>query len=328
MGKLDKFLGSNVGELAVGGLAQGLSMLGEGNRYRRNMQGQMDLMNMQQANQMDLNKQGHELQMEAWNKTNYPAQVEMMRKAGLNPALMYGQAGSGGTTGGQGGGSATGGSAPNQYQPMDMSNMLMMAQARKLNAESDNIEKGTELIGENIKEVIANTNNKKLEYNLKQIEQWEAELEYEYNKETFTKRIDQIGETLRELRQKNDLTRDMYDNLVIEQFGKAMTAVNNGELAKAKTKLTEKELGVFEKVFEMKVKELEIAEGKLTIENRNSWTKELEIQIKKELGEKDLNVKKWNIAMRSFDNVVNGLFGIFNSKTKEEYGYNYEYEPE
>ena len=35
---------------------------------------------------------------EMWEKTNYDAQVEQMKKAGLSPALMYGQAGAGGGT--------------------------------------------------------------------------------------------------------------------------------------------------------------------------------------------------------------------------------------
>ena len=33
-----------------------------------------------------------------WLKTNYPAQVEQMKKANLSPGLMYGQAGAGGGT--------------------------------------------------------------------------------------------------------------------------------------------------------------------------------------------------------------------------------------
>ena len=35
---------------------------------------------------------------EMWEKTNYAAQIEQMKKAGLSPALMYGQAGAGGGT--------------------------------------------------------------------------------------------------------------------------------------------------------------------------------------------------------------------------------------
>ncbi len=61
----------------------------------------------QQQRQMELNQQGHDLQMDMWNKTNYGAQIDHMKQAGLNPALMYGMGGGGGaTTGSQGGGAA------------------------------------------------------------------------------------------------------------------------------------------------------------------------------------------------------------------------------
>ncbi len=73
---------------------------------------QKGLNSQQVANQKMLNEQGKKLQMEMWKETNYPAQMKMMEEAGLNPALMYGMSGGGGTTtGSQGGGSASGGSA-------------------------------------------------------------------------------------------------------------------------------------------------------------------------------------------------------------------------
>ncbi len=73
---------------------------------------QKGLNSQQVANQKMLNEQGKKLQMEMWKETNYPAQMKMMEEAGLNPALMYGMSGGGGTTAGsQGGGSASAGSA-------------------------------------------------------------------------------------------------------------------------------------------------------------------------------------------------------------------------
>lgn len=50
----------------------------------------------------ELQDRAHEQQKEMWNYTNYPNQVKMMKEAGLNPALMYGQGGGGGTTAGSG----------------------------------------------------------------------------------------------------------------------------------------------------------------------------------------------------------------------------------
>ena len=53
-------------------------------------------------------------QMEMWENTNYPAQVEQIKKAGLNPAMLYGQSGGGATVTGSGGASVGGGSASDE----------------------------------------------------------------------------------------------------------------------------------------------------------------------------------------------------------------------
>ncbi len=97
-------------------------------------------------NQKELNKQGSELQYDLWNKTNYDAQVKHMKKAGINPGLLYGKSGAGGsTTGSQGGGSAGGGNA---NAPMDVgavSGMGMMASQIALNlSKKENLDADSE----------------------------------------------------------------------------------------------------------------------------------------------------------------------------------------
>ena len=123
--------------LGVGIAQAGFNMM-SADKQKRN---QAELMGIQQQNQQQLNRQGHQLQMDMWNKTNYQAQLKHMKKAGLNPALMYGMGGGGGTTAGsQGGGSASGGQAV-QMHPMDMANIAL------LKAQTDNIKADTELKG-------------------------------------------------------------------------------------------------------------------------------------------------------------------------------------
>ena len=158
--------------------AQGIGMIGEGARYRRNMAGQEHLMNIQQQNQMGLNQQGHQLQMDMWNKTNYPAQIEMMRKAGLNPALMYGQAGASGQTGSQGGGSAAGGAVP----AVNMNDMLIGSQIAKLRAEKDNIDADTKKKGGELANLKANT--EKALY-----EAFESQMRGKLDRETFDDQV-------------------------------------------------------------------------------------------------------------------------------------------
>ena len=97
----------------------------------------LDLQQNQFENQQALNQQGHNLQLDMWNKTNFGAQMEHLKKAGLNPALMYKQGGAGGQTGSQGGGSAVGGSAGLGMAPLGPEFQLYGAQREKMLAEAD-----------------------------------------------------------------------------------------------------------------------------------------------------------------------------------------------
>jgi len=107
-------------------------------------QNEMELMGLGYGLQQGLNMQGHDLQMDLWNKTNYGAQMEHMRKAGLNPALMYGKgAGQGGTTGSQTGGQAPTGSAKMGHAPRSNKAPMELAQAKLMEAQAKDLESQT-----------------------------------------------------------------------------------------------------------------------------------------------------------------------------------------
>jgi len=154
------------GQNVQSGFWGGLSMIGGHQQERRNYRNNRNLMGLQNEYQRGLNQQGHDLQMDMWNKTNYGAQVQHMKDAGLNPALMYKGAGPGGTTGSQGGGSASMGSSQ-QGKVMDLQNMLVGAQIKDLNAgaekkkaEADKLTGvDTDLGRQNILESVARTSN-------------------------------------------------------------------------------------------------------------------------------------------------------------------------
>lgn len=84
----------------------------------------------QQKRQKELMDYQQKLQLDMWNKTSYPAQVAKMKEAGLNPALMYGSAGSGGTTGSISQGGANGGY--NDSSPDSFMAMFQMAMQKEL----------------------------------------------------------------------------------------------------------------------------------------------------------------------------------------------------
>jgi hypothetical protein len=177
MGKLDDFLGSNVGGVVQGAAAQGISMIGQNQRSKKAHERNLEYMDIQNQNQQGLNTQqygyqralnqmGHDLQYDMWNKTNYESQVEHMKKAGLNPALMYGTPGQGGSTGSQGGGSAQGGSASGasapSIQPMDMQNLMIGAQIANLNANTKKTEAEAENEAGGVRDNLTQETKKKL----------------------------------------------------------------------------------------------------------------------------------------------------------------------
>jgi len=125
--------------ITIGAIGTGVQMIGQQGLNQQQFNQEQELMSIQHQNQQQLNQQGHNLQYDMWKKTNYPAQIEMMKEAGLNPALMYGSAGAGGQTGSQGGGAAAKGSAPQAWKP-DMSTMLMGLEAKQLQQGIEGLE--------------------------------------------------------------------------------------------------------------------------------------------------------------------------------------------
>ena len=112
-----------IGTQMISGL--GNQIFGEMNQARE-LRGQRKALAQQNAAAMDI-----------WEKTNYKAQMGQLEKAGLNPGLIYGMGGAGGTLGGS---SATAQGAAGTGS-MDIAGA---AQIALLNAQRENIEADTE----------------------------------------------------------------------------------------------------------------------------------------------------------------------------------------
>lgn len=146
---------------AASNVVGNLMNIGAGKRQHKR---QKELMDISMKNQQQLNREGHEMQFDMWNKTNASAQVKHYQDAGLNAGLMYGGSGSGGaTTGSIGAGAAASGNAVAETPingSMEISNSLaqqevMAATAEKLRAEAENLrglerEKGAAEIGNKV----------------------------------------------------------------------------------------------------------------------------------------------------------------------------------
>ena len=121
-------------------------------RRRQQIKQQQKLTDIQIAANKELADYGMGISKEMFEHTGYAAQRRQMEEAGLNPALMYGQAGAGGSTMAIGAGNASGSQASDemaqkqaatQMQGMALQGAMIAsqievnkAQANKLNADA------------------------------------------------------------------------------------------------------------------------------------------------------------------------------------------------
>ncbi|WVR22131.1 MAG: DNA pilot protein [Malazfec virus 4] len=111
---------------------------------RRQIRQQRALTNMQYQANKELMEHSYGLQHKMWKDTNYSAQMEELRKAGLNPALLYGMSGGGGTTTG-GGSASVGGASASGGSGEILQGAGMGLQAGMMRAQKDLIESQAEL---------------------------------------------------------------------------------------------------------------------------------------------------------------------------------------
>lgn len=162
----------NIGMGIASGFLGGLFGM---NSQEKQMENQEYLMGLQHKYNEQSADAAQKRAYEMWQKTNYAAQVEQMKKANLSPGLMYGQAGAGGGTisGAQGQGTSqpSDRSIEMQYRGQEMGLQLANlasqiklneSQAAKNTAEANKTAGvDTELAKTSIENLISQTKNEK-----------------------------------------------------------------------------------------------------------------------------------------------------------------------
>lgn len=143
---------ASIGTQAAGGIiGAGMGLLLEGHNDRRQLKQQQALLDQQYKMDNQMANQNWARQYQFWEATNYDAQVQQLKKAGLNPALLYSKGGPGGITGQQGAHVQSGHAPAGGMEVMNMMMQnaqiqLLKAQTEKTKAETGNVP----LTGQNI----------------------------------------------------------------------------------------------------------------------------------------------------------------------------------
>lgn len=258
----------------IGGI---IGMVGQRKREKRAMNNQKELMDIQHRNQQKLNQQGFDLQKRMWDETNYGAQMEHLKNAGLNPALMYGMSGGGGvTTGSQGGGSAAGGQAPapQQMPAMDIQQAMMMkaqldlmkAQANKTEAEADSIRGKEGTIGASqIQKLIAETSNEEQKNKLLKLDESMKKLDSLWHNERLYNEVNKLAMEMDLLQGETWIQENSKQAIVDEIKARATGQDILNELNTSRIRLTDAQENQIREAITQKWKEIDLHDTEVNI---------------------------------------------------------------
>lgn len=259
-------------------LGMGLSKYND----KRQLQMQQQLNN--QALGMDKARMDYQnqKQLEMWKATNYKAQMDEIKKAGLNSALLYGMSGGGGATVGGGMPSSSSGYAPvgggeimglMQMRNQEAQIELMKAQAEKATAEANKTKGVDTKLGETqIESLTQGIENQKAVEELTKIQSRLSNLELNLKEDSYTDTLEnirytayKIEEEFRNIRYERILSGETLATKIKIAEADLINKGLEGELMR-----TNKNLG------EAKIKEISASISQkwkaLSIEDRNAMT--------------------------------------------------------
>lgn len=117
-------------QAAGGAIEFGLELATAKYNDRRQLRQQRKLQELQIQGQKEMGEFNQQQALDLWDKTNYAAQREQLKKAGLNPGLLYGMSGGGGATANATPGNVSGANAPNAPMNKGMGLELGLAAAQ------------------------------------------------------------------------------------------------------------------------------------------------------------------------------------------------------
>lgn len=207
---------------------------------------QRKLQDMQQQGTMEVMKYGQDLQYDMWQKTGYVGQMEQLRKAGLNPGLLYGMGGAGGATTGGSGGSVGGASAPSggreaiDLMGMALQRQLMDSQRRNIDADTANKEADTANKGKQGANIEADTELKKMNWNIASIQEKIAGDTQNAVVAKVMSELRTITAQMHRAEKENEIVQATAETAINKAKMDLAVATTENELKKAQKRATEK----------------------------------------------------------------------------------------
>lgn len=280
---------------------------------------------LQMEGQREMTDYNTQRQLDMWKATGPQGQMEQLKAAGLNPALIYGMGGAGGQTANVETGQVQGQSAPQgNYGMIGMEIGSRMAQnaaqLELIQAQADNARADAELKRKNIPKVGAETdlvlqniqNAKAQQQYTESMNAWQ-QLETSFAKDTYRARQTQIDnqitqqvELIRQIGLANKWTEETWADARKTVAAKAIEAELHNELLKVQKLAAEKGIELTDQ--EIQKLKADIAQGwqKLHLEEVEGMRNDIRLkQSELDLFYKEMQTK-FNVKHPGLWNVIGG----------------------
>jgi hypothetical protein len=320
-------LGLDVGSAALGA-AGTVFNIGQQKKAQRHAEKMVD---KQFKNQQLLNQQGYDLGVKMFNATGYEAQKEQLKKAGMNPSLLYGSGGSGGSTSTPSAGSAgTGQVIPPYYMDMaQVSKMgaeidLLKAQANKTREEATNIAEGErDKLSSEIESLNQGITNAKAQNELTKVQTSLLAIENSFKNKTFDMSVEQLDNEVKKLASEArsalinaDLDEQTLANKVSIVGRELTNMILQGNALKSGVELNDATMFKFAEELEQKWLALDLEKSKIDIAEFKNKIDKFEAEVKRQYPSMmQIPGKAFTLIEDVIIDLVNMLGGNENTKT-------------
>lgn len=298
-----------------------LGMVLQPRAEKRQWHTQKKFHNLQMQGAKELAEYQRQLAMQTWYETNYSAQVEQLKKAGLNPAMIYGMGGEGGTLAAPGGGMPTAGiaEAPSHTARLAMDMAFQMSQMKLVEAQKEKTEAETENIKTiereegytRIANIIQDTKNKQAQEAGQKILNRINELEEHFKRESMEDRLKGIEFTTKKIISE---WQKLKDEVYISNATKE-EVINSIRLKVTEAILTNANLEKDLKVKDEAIKKSSAERQRIAAEIKK-WSEELDIAFKQMAinhnqmlqGWERLSLEKKRVAIEKFKALIEQEF--------------------
>jgi membrane-associated HD superfamily phosphohydrolase len=245
------------------------------------------------AGQKEMTDYNMSKQLQMWKDTSYPAQMEQLKKAGLNPGLLYGMGGGGGQSMGMANGQVSGQQTNKGQDPAAFAGMgiqaglqeaqieMMKAEARDKNADAQNKETVIpENIGASTGNLNANTALQKTQNDIANIEKEIKGATKEEQIQTITNKATTAMEEAMQMGVKTNTDRATQQKVIDTVRNEYAAAIIRNVLMNSEIGVNEQKVKQMQSEIQQKWEQVHQGWDQLDINAQNSATQKFDAEMR------------------------------------------------